>query len=112
MSVSELLMLQMIVVFLIDLSGGVTTIKHILSYILTKGKIVSDDFTIPLISCSLCVFFHLGWISLLLTSSFTMSNFLIVCILAYLTPVTKDILFIIKELLLKLINYPYDKGTI
>ena len=112
MSVIELLMLQVIVVFLIDLSGGITTLKHILSRFLTKGRIVSDNFTIPLLSCSLCSFFHLGWISLLITHSFTLFNFLIVCVLSYLTPVTKDLLFIIKELLLKLINYPYDKRSI
>lgn len=108
----DLILLQIIVVFLVDLSGAVTTLKHIISHFLTKGNIVSDNFSIPLLSCSLCCMFHTGWIYLLLTSSFTIFNFFIVCILSFFTPFTKELLIIIKDVLTKLINLPYDKGTI
>ena len=100
----NLILLQVIVVFLIDLSGAITSLKRGLSSLLTKGRVISDAYTIPLISCSSCCSFHTGWIYLLATHQFTILNFFVVCLLAFFTPVTKDLLFNIKEATLKLIN--------
>lgn len=97
-------MLQVIVVFIVDLSGVISSIKRGLSYLLTKGKIVSDSYSLPLIGCSLCLSYHLGWIYLLITNHFTIPLFTLVCILSFFTPVTKEILLFMKDGILKLIN--------
>lgn len=104
MCVTDLLLLQLIVVFIIDCSGIIDTIKSVISRFLTKGKINSTNFSLPLFGCSLCMFFHTGWIYLLITNHFTIPLFALVCILSFFTPITKELLFIIKEFIIKLIN--------
>lgn len=103
-TVLNLFLLQLIVVFIVDCSGIVDTIKSILSRFLTKGKINSTTFHLPLFGCSLCMSFHTGWIYLLITNNFTIPLFAMVCILSFFTPITKELLFIIKEFIIKLIN--------
>lgn len=103
-TVLNLFLLQLIVVFIVDCSGIVDTIKSILSRFLTKGKIDSTNFSLPLFGCSLCMSFHTGWIYLLITNNFTIPLFAMVCILSFFTPITKELLFIIKEFIIKLIN--------
>lgn len=104
MYVIDLLLLQLIVVFIVDCSGITNTIKSALSKFLTKGKIESTNFSLPLFGCSLCMTFHTGWIYLLITNHFTIPLFALVCILSFFTPITKELLFIIKEFIIKQIN--------
>lgn len=104
MYIIDLLLLQLIVVFIIDCSGIIDTIKRVISRFLTKGKIESTTFHLPLFGCSLCISFHIGWIYLLITNHFTISLFALVCILSFFTPITKELLFILKDGVIKLIN--------
>jgi len=92
------------VVFIVDCSGITDTIKSVISRFLTKGKIESTNFSLPLFGCSLCMTFHTGWIYLLITNHFTIPLFALVCILSFFTPITKELLFIIKEFIIKQIN--------
>lgn len=94
----------MIVVFIVDLSGITSTIKQLISRILTKGKLTSTNFTLPLIGCSLCMTFWSCLVYLLFVDQFNIPYIGLVCILSFLTTVTKDLLLTIKDLIIKLIS--------
>lgn len=104
MYIIELLLIQMIVVFIVDLSGITTTIKHLLSRILTKGKVISDNYTLPLFGCSLCMTFWMGLLYLLFVDNITIPYIAWVCLLSLLTSFTKDLLIVLRDVLIKLIN--------
>lgn len=94
----------MIVVFIIDLSGITNTIKRMISNLLTKKKITTDNYSLPLLGCSLCITFWSGLLYLVIIQQFNIVMISIVCLLSYITPVTKDVLLSIKEFLIKWVN--------
>lgn len=105
MHLLNLFLLSCMVVFVIDLSGFV---DEIVSRLYKKYVKVGDYHSIlPKLkpfSCSLCMTFWTGLIYLLITHSFTIPYVAYVCLLAFLTPVTGDILMTIKDMLTRLIN--------
>lgn len=107
MTLINLLLIQLILVFIIDLSGVMNSIKYFISKHLTKGKIISDNFRIKPFDCSLCMTFWVTLIYLYLTHSFTLPLIATCCLFAFLTPVSKDLLLLIKDLITKLINTIY-----
>jgi hypothetical protein len=104
MYVIELIMIQIIVVFLIDLSGAIQSLKRSLSLFLTNNRIKSDAYTLPLIGCSLCMTFWSGLAYLIITHNLSITGIFIVCLLSYLTTVTYNILLFIRDLIIKYIN--------
>lgn len=100
----NLLFIQFIIVFIIDISGFVDTMKAKLSSILTKGKIKSTEFRLRPFDCSLCAMFWSGLIFLLVTHQFTIPFIAYVCLLSATTPITKDLYYTIQELITKLLN--------
>lgn len=102
--VLNLILIQFIVVFIIDLSGIIDTIKLLISKYLTKGKITSTNFNLPLIGCSLCMTFWTGLLYLILNQQFTIIYIAIVCFLAFTTMNTKDLLLTLKDKITRHIN--------
>lgn len=100
----NLLFIQFIVVFIIDLSGFVDTIKKKLSSILTNKRIIKADFRIRPFDCSLCTMFWAGLIYLIATHQFTIPMIAFVCLLAITTTITKDIYYTIHDLICKVLN--------
>lgn len=100
----DLLCLQMILVYLIDLSGASQSIRRLLSRILTRGKIESDKYQLKPFTCSLCMMWWIGLFYLIYYNELTLYNLLAVCVLSFLTTPTKDLLLRIRESLIKLIN--------
>ena len=105
MHLLNLFLLSCMVVFVIDLSGFVDEIVSRLY----KKYVGAGDYhhILPKLkpfSCSLCSTFWAGIIYLLITHSFTIPYVAYVCLLAFLTPVTGDILMTIKDMLTRLIN--------
>lgn len=107
----ELLCWQIVLVYLIDCSGFTESLKLFISKHLTGGKIETTNFSLKPFTCSLCMVWWCGLAYLLLTNQFTVYYLLWVCILSFLTPVTKDILFIVRDVLTYLVNkiQPNDK---
>ena len=101
----DLLLLQIIIVFIIDISGVIDNIKSLLMKTLTKGRIGSNDYRLKPIDCSLCTTFWAGLIYLLITSTFSIGNMAYVCLLAFLTPVTKELYYTIYDILIKLLRW-------
>ena len=100
----ELILIQLIIVFIIDLSGVVDSIKLFISKHLTKNKIVTTNFSIKPFDCSLCTTWWIGLIYLLICHSFTIPYIALVALLSYLTPLSSSILLLIKDLAIFLIN--------
>lgn len=94
----KLVLLQVIVVFLIDLSGGITSIKHAIWKWL-KPHHAYRDFEFKPFECSLCMMFWTGLIFLLITHNFTLPYIAIVSVLSFLTTVTKSALITIREIM-------------
>lgn len=94
-----LLMIQVIVVCLVDLSGIVTTIKKGLSLLLTKGKVGKSDYQLKPLDCSLCMTFWSGIVYLLCSNCFSIQNIMIVCLLAVSANITKSLFLLLIDLI-------------
>ena len=99
----NLLLIQFIIVFIIDLSGVIYYFKKLYCRLLF-GKYYPKNLpytlTIKPIDCSLCLSFWFGLLYLLIIHHLTLFNISIVCLLAYMTPFTKELILTIKELLI------------
>ena len=100
----DLILIQLIIVFIIDLSGAVESFKLFISKILTKGRIQTTNFDLKPFTCSLCSTWWIGLIYLLICHSFTIPYIALVALLSYLTPLSSSILLLIKDLAIFLIN--------
>ena len=109
----NILLLATIIVFIVDLSGSIEhlvkpIVKHFLHIPPHKG------ITLPLIECSLCCTWWIGLIYICIASianTFTFNQFLILvsvlALVSFLTPVLKDLLVLIKDLIIRFIEVFY-----
>lgn len=97
----NLLIIQLIIVFVIDLSGFIEDgIEPLLGKIFKNPKVKLKK---PW-SCSLCMTTWIGLLYLLITGHFTIPMIGYVLLLAYLTPIANNLLIMIKEALTKITN--------
>lgn len=102
-TIFDLILIQIIIVFIIDVSGIVPTIKHLLSRYLTKGKISSQNFPLKPLDCSLCMMHWVGLIYILFHSP-SILLYAFVCILSFLTTITYELLLNIQDKLKLWVN--------
>ena len=100
----NLLLIQLILVFIIDLSGAMTSLKSLISKWLTKGAMQSSNYSLKPLDCSLCMTWWVELIYLLIVHSFTLPFIAFTALLAFLTPVSKDALITGKDILTWIIN--------
>lgn len=100
----NLLLLQLIIVFIIDISGFVDTMKSKLAKLLTNGKFKSPDFRLRPFDCSLCATFWSGILYLIFTHQFTIPLIAFVCLLSATTTIAKDIYYTITDVLIKILD--------
>lgn len=104
----NLLILQLIVVFIVDLSGVMTHIKKwIWKWLKGKDK-PYKDFSLKPLDCSLCSTWWTGLIYLLIIHSFTIPYIAYVALLAFLASTAASLLQLIKDTLDSLL-YILDK---
>ena len=109
----NILLLATIIVFIVDLSGSIEhLVKPIVKHLLHIPS--HKDITLPLIECSLCVVWWSGLIYVCYVSianAFTFNQFLILVsvlsVVSFLTPVIKDLLILIKDLIIRFIEVFY-----
>ena len=103
----DLSLIQLIIVFIVDVSGAIDSFKSLISKLLTKGRIDSTSFSLKPFDCSLCMTWWTCLVYLIVTHSFTLPFIAFAAALAYLTPVTYSILLFIRDSVLYLINLNY-----
>lgn len=95
-TIINLILLQIIIVFIIDLSGVIPTIKQLISSFLTKKQIITDNFSIKPLDCSLCMMHWIGLIYIVCVD-FSIPLYCLVCILSLLTSPISNLLLSIKD---------------
>lgn len=105
----NLLCMTLTIVFVIDLSGAVDTLKQLISRMLTNNKISSTNFNLKPFDCSLCTTWWMGLIYLLVTGTFTYPMVAFVALLAFLADVFTNILLLLKDGIITLIKICQSK---
>lgn len=100
----ELICIQFITVFIIDICGFVDSVKYGISWILTKGKLPTTNYTIKPFDCSLCSTFWLCLIYLVVCQKLTLPYLAFICLLAGTTIQTKNIFYLIGDVIDTIIN--------
>ena len=95
----DLILIQIICVNIVDISGVVSHIENAIARSL-KLKSVS----IHLIECSYCVTHWCCVIYLLFNGALSLKTYAIVLVLCFLTSVTKDLLWGVRDRLVKLVS--------
>lgn len=98
----DLILIQIIVVIIIDISGVVEHIENAIARMLSLKKV-----SIHIIECSFCVSHWIGLFYLLVTDALSLKTYCFVLILSFLTSVTKEVLWTVRDLfiyLIKLVN--------
>ena len=105
----NLLIMNLAVILIVDLSGFIPNFKRFISKWLTKDKFTTTEFSIKPLDCSYCMTFWILLLYLLFTGQFTFATLFAVLMLTHLTDVTRQLMLLIKDLLIKLINTVYER---
>lgn len=103
----NLLLIALIVVFIVDISGAIDSLKSGIKWVLTKGKMSNSDYRLKPFDCSLCTTFWVGIIYLLCTSNFTLPYFAFVCLLACFSGLLKSTILLVEDIITKIIQLIY-----
>lgn len=96
MTMVTLILIQAMVVFVLDLSGFVDDGIQPFFRRWLGGNLKTKPWL-----CSLCMTHHICLLYILFTGQFSIYLWAFICLLAWLTPVTKDILITVKDILNK-----------
>lgn len=99
-----MLLLQLIVVIIIDCSDFPSTIKKALSYILTKGKIKTDNYMFHLVDCSFCICWWTNFVFILCIGQFSIPYIALALFLAYMVTPVREFLILIYDVCIKIIT--------
>lgn len=103
---TNLLLITLITVIIVDISGFPNSIKTGLSKWLNKNKSI---ISIKPFDCSFCMNFWISLIYLIIHKDVTINNIALVLVLSTLTPTMKDLINLTKDIMTKFINTIYDK---
>lgn len=104
----DLILIQIIVVLIVDISGFIDSFKSFISKTLTKGHIESSNYSLKPFDCGFCMNWWVGLIYLIITNQLSLEYITFILILSFLTTSTKEILLYIKDLISYLINRLYE----
>lgn len=105
----KLLIINLVVILIVDLSGFVQSLKRAVSRLFTKGKFNTDNYRIKPFDCSYCMTFWSLLLYLLLTHELTFITVFYTIVITHFTDVTKQVLLLLKDLSIKLIDTIYDR---
>lgn len=104
----NLLYITVVVVIILDLSGFYEEITTMISKWLSGGKIAKPIYIKPF-SCSFCMSHWLNLIYILCLGKFTIFNYMVILLLSTATPLIKDTIILITELIKKILNGTYER---
>lgn len=102
----NLTLICIIIVYLIDFSGIVDTLKNLIRKTLNIPKNV--NFRIKPFDCSFCSNFWCSLIYIIVVNHFSIFNVFFILTLSTLTPQIKDLIMLFQDLITKLINKIYE----
>lgn len=95
----DLILIQIICVNIVDISGVVSHIENAIAKALSLKRV-----SIYLLNCSYCVTHWCCVLYLLFTGALSLQTYTIVLVLCFLTSVTKDLLWGVRDRLIKLVS--------
>lgn len=95
----DLILIQIICVNIVDISGVVSHIENAIARMLSLKRV-----SIYLLNCSYCVTHWCCVIYLLFNGALSLKSYAIVLVLCFLTSVTKDLLWGVRDRLVKLVS--------
>lgn len=105
--ITDLLIMTCVIVWIIDLTDIIETIKKQIWKYVWNGKKEYKVYTLKPIDCSLCMTWWTGLIYLIIVGKFNLMMIGLVGLLSFLTPVIRDGLNLIKDILINSINLIY-----
>ena len=95
----DLILIQIICVNIVDISGVVSHIENAIARMLSLKRV-----SIYLLNCSYCVTHWCCVIYLLFNGALSLKTYAIVLVLCFLTSITKDLLWGVRDRLVKLVS--------
>ena len=95
----DLILIQIICVNIVDISGVVSHIENAIARMLSLKKV-----SIHLIECSYCVTHWCCVIYLLFNGALSLKYYAIVLVLCFLTSITKDLMWGVRDSLVKIVS--------
>lgn len=111
-TIINLTLIALIVVFIVDISGAIDSLKIGLKLLLTKGKMKDNNYILKPFDCSLCSVFWCGMGYLLITGTFCLPYAGFVCLLSCFSGFFKSTILLVEDILnstIKLIYKLIDK---
>lgn len=95
----DLILIQIICVNIVDISGVVQHIENAIARMLSLKRV-----SIYLLNCSYCVTHWCCVIYLLFNGALSLKTYAIVLVLCFFTSITKDLLWGVRDRLIKLVS--------
>ena len=100
----KILMIQIIMVLVIDISGFCDEMKIMLSKLLTRGKIATSNYNIKPFFCSTCMTWWCCLIYLIIAQEVSLFMIAFTLLVACMSPITKDLYYMIYDTIEKIIR--------
>lgn len=106
-TILSLLLIQVIVVFIVDISGAIDSLKSGLKWLLTKGKMNSSNYILKPFDCSLCMTWWCSLIYLLCVGKFTIPYIAFAAFQCSFCAQIKDTIYMLGDLYTKFTRLIY-----
>lgn len=103
----NLFLISILVVYIVDISGAIDSLKSGIKWVITKGKMNNSNYRLKPLDCSLCAVWWCGLIYLLVTNNFTLPYITIVALLSTFSGIIKSSILIIEDTITKIIQLIY-----
>ena len=98
----KLFEITVIVVIIVDISGFVDSVKTLI------GKVLHiNNVSLKPIDCSFCLNFWVSMAYLVITNELSITAVMVTLLLSTMTPIIKDAIYLIRDLIGKAINKAY-----
>ena len=108
MIATNLFLIAVCCVIVIDISGIIDHIKKWIWKWVWKNDRPYQDFELKPIDCSFCSNFWVSLGYLIISGTWTLPLMALALFFSYLTPVIKDVLYVIKDFIIRMIGAIYD----
>ena len=103
----NLLLINLIISYIIDISGVVDNIKSTIKKVLTKGKMSDPNYSLKPFDCSLCMTFWISLMYVYLVGQFDIYGLFLACANSYVVQFSKDLYLLIKDIFTKVLDLIY-----